>query len=99
MYIPNHNAKSIFLAPVIPADIFDITNKFKPKASYGADGISSKLIIKTIDTIIFPIPHIVNLTFETGIFPTDLKCSKVIPIYKAGDPSSFNNYKPINLLT
>ena len=53
-YLPNHNAKSIFLDPVIPADIFDITNKFKPKTSYGADGISTKLLIKTIDTIIFP---------------------------------------------
>ena len=81
--MPDHNAKSIFLDPVIPADIFDITNKFKPKTSYGADGISTKLLIKTIDTIIFPITHIVNHTFETGIFPTDLKCAKVIPIYKA----------------
>ena len=32
-YLPNHNAKSIFLDPVIPADIFDITNQFKPKTS------------------------------------------------------------------
>ena len=98
-YLPNHNAKSIFLDPVIPSDIFDITNKFKPKTSYGADGISTKLLIKTIDTIIFPITHIVNLTFETGIFPTDLKCAKVIPIYEAGDPSSLNNYRPISLLS
>ena len=98
-YLPNHNAKSIFLDPVIPADIFDITNTFKPKTSYGADGISTKLLINTIDTIILPITHIVNLTFETGIFPTDLKCAKVIPIYKAGDPSSLNNYRPISLLS
>ena len=90
-YFPNHNAKSIFLDPVILADIFDITNKFKPKTSYGADGISTKLLINTIDTIILPITHIVNLTFETGIFPTDLKCAKIIPIYKVGNPSSLNN--------
>ena len=51
-YMRNHNTKSICLDPVIPADIFDITNKLKPKTSYGADGISTKLLIKTIDTII-----------------------------------------------
>ena len=96
--MPNHNAKSIFLDPVIPADILDITNKLKPKTSYGADGISTKLLMKTIDTIIFPITHIVNLTFETGIFPTDLKCAKVIPIYKAGDPSSLNNLQTNQLI-
>ena len=98
-YLPNHNAKSIFLDPVIPADIFDITNTFKPKPSYGADGISTKLLINTIDTIILHITHIVDRTFETVIFPTDLKCAKVIPIYKAGDPSSLNNYRPISLLS
>ena len=74
--MPNHNAKSIFLDPIIPAGILDITNKFKPKTSYGADGIYTKLLIKDIDTIIFPITRIANLTFETGIFPTDLKCAK-----------------------
>ena len=97
--MPNHNAKSIFIDSFIPADILDITNKLKQKTSYGADGISTKLLMKTTDTIIFPITRIVNLTFETGIFTTYLKCAKVIPIYKAGDPSSLNNYRPISLLS
>ena len=97
--MPNHNATSIFLDPVIPADKLGITNKFKPRTSYGADGISTKLLIKTIDTIISRITRIVNLTFETGIFPTDLKYSNIIPIYKVGDPCSLYNYRPINLLS
>ena len=46
----------------------------KPKTSYREDGISAKLLSETIDKIIDPITHIVNLTFETGIFPAELKC-------------------------
>ena len=98
-YMPYHNAQSIFLSPLVPEDILSITNKFKQKTSYGADGVSTKLLTKTIDKIINPITHIINLTFETGIFPTDFKCAKVIPIFKAGDPSTLNNYRPISLLS
>jgi len=50
-YIPNHNVKSMFLTPVIVFDILDVKGKLKPKTSYGADGISTKLLKKTIDKI------------------------------------------------
>ena len=43
----------------------------------------SKLLKKTIDKIVDPITYNINLTFDTGTFPTDLKCAKVIPIHKS----------------
>ena len=95
--MPYHNAQSMFRTPLIPEDILSITNKFKQKTNYGADGVSTKLLTKTIDKIINPITHIINLTFETGIFPNDFKCAKVIQIFRAGDPSTLNNYRPISL--
>ena len=49
---------SIFLHPVIPADILTIVNKLKPKTSYGEDRISAKLLTKTIDKMLDPISHI-----------------------------------------
>ena len=98
-YMPHPNTHSIFLNPVIPADILIIVNKLKPKNSCGEDRISAKLLSKTIDKIIDPITHIVNLTFETGIFPVELKCAKVIPILKTGDPCLLNNDRPISLLS
>jgi hypothetical protein len=42
-YMPNHNV-IMFLTPVIALHILDVTRKFKPKTSYGADGISTKLL-------------------------------------------------------
>ena len=42
--------------------------------------------------------RILNLSFETGIFPDICKIAKVIPIYKKDDPLFCQNYRPISLL-
>ena len=34
----------------------------------------------------------------TGEFPSDLKISRVKPLFKSGDASLFSNYRPISLL-
>jgi len=56
-----------------------LQEKLKPKTSYGADGISTKLLKK--DNRQNCRPHNIHykLTFNTGIFSTDLKCAKGYP--------------------
>ena len=46
-----------------------------------------------------PLANIINLSLQKGIFPDKLKIAKVIPIYKADDPSHFTNYRPISFLS
>ena len=33
-----------------------------------------------------------------GIYPSLLKVAKVIPLYKADDPRTFSNYRPVSVL-
>ena len=40
-----------------------------------------------------------NSSFEHGIFPSQLKIAKVIPIHKSGDSTDVTNYRPISLLS
>ena len=40
-----------------------------------------------------------NLSFEQSVFPKELKIAVIKPLYKAKDPSFFNNYRPISLLS
>ena len=54
---------------------------------------------KHIYEIVQPITHILNRSFDTGIVPKEMKIAKVIPIYKAADPSLLKNYRPVSLLT
>ena len=41
---------------------------------------------------------IINQCLRTGIFPDKLKIAKVIPLFKKGDDTKFNNYRPISIL-
>ena len=69
-----------------------------PKSSSGCDGISSKLLKVIAPVIIKPLTLLINKVLNTGTFPDKLKIAKVVPIFKKGDPSLFENYRPISLL-
>ena len=57
-------------------------------------------MIKTIITeIVHPLNHIYNVSFQTGVFPNQMKIAKVIPVFKAADKCVFTMYRPISLLT
>ena len=56
-------------------------------------------IIKEIILEISPLlKHVFNRSLAEGIFPNVLKKAKVIPIFKSGDKSLAENYRPISLL-
>ncbi len=50
------------------------------------------------NVIINQLKHIINLSFQTGTFPSQCKVAKIVPIYKSGDPRIADNYRPIALL-
>jgi retron-type reverse transcriptase len=41
---------------------------------------------------------LINETITGNSFPSVLKRARVIPIFKKGDPTNLNNYRPISLL-
>ena len=77
---------------------YAIANKLKSKLSHGHDDISTKLLKNTITNILQPITHIINLSFNTGLVPQEMKIAKVIPIHKSADQSLLKNYRPVSLI-
>ncbi len=97
-YLRNRNVRSIVLDPVTFHDVIDVTMKFKSKTSTDFNNISSKLLKVTINNIAQPVSHIINLSLAKGIFPNEIKISKVVPIFKSGEKTKFTNYRPISIL-
>jgi hypothetical protein len=62
-------------------------------------GFSTNLLKKVSHSILKPITHIFGCSLTTGVVPSKLKIAKVIPVFKSGDASDINNYRPISLLS
>jgi hypothetical protein len=91
--------KNIFTFRNVNEDtVSQIIDKISPKASFGFDGLSSKLIKTVKNALIKPITLIINQMLNTGIFPDKLKIAKIMPIHKKDDETLFTNYRPISLL-
>uniref|UniRef100_A0A3B3IP09 Reverse transcriptase domain-containing protein n=1 Tax=Oryzias latipes TaxID=8090 RepID=A0A3B3IP09_ORYLA len=99
--IENKNwiSHSMYLSDVTENDILTTVYKLKNKTSKDSDGIDMKLIKMTIDCVVKPLHHIFNLSLKLGIFPEKMKIAKVIPFFKNGDRHTFNNYRPVSLLS
>ena len=67
-------------------------------SSPGYDEIPASILKQCIDTYIDPLTYLINLSINQGIFPSELKIAKVIPIYKSDDKQLVRNYRPISVL-
>ena len=57
------------------------------------------IIKESIQIISEPLAHIINLSITYGIVPDQMKIARVVPLFKADDPSLFTNYRPVSILT
>uniref|UniRef100_A0A669C5X4 Reverse transcriptase domain-containing protein n=1 Tax=Oreochromis niloticus TaxID=8128 RepID=A0A669C5X4_ORENI len=92
------NVSSMFIGAVTHREIINIVKTFKNKKSTDCFGIDMKLVKSIIEYIVQPFAYICNLSFRTGVFPSQMKTAKVIPIHKNGERCQFTNYRPISLL-
>ena len=95
----NNPAETVFSFNLISEhNISNVIKKLKNKSSYGHDCLSNIMIKKAHDPLIKPLTLLINQTLSTGIFPSELKVSRVKPLFKRGKSSLFSNYRPISLL-
>ena len=91
---------SIFTYPVYKEELIKVaTSCLKPNKAAGYDEFKPGIIRHIIPFIAKPLTHICNLSFNTGIFPNNLKIAKVIPSFKEGEKDQYKNYRPISLLS
>jgi len=100
-YLSEEVKENFIFANITEEIILDNLKKIKTKNSAGPDNISSRLLKEIIGVLLKPLVHVFNLSFKSGYIPPELKTAQIIPIFKNGseDKHSFNNYRPISLLS
>ena len=90
-YLPQHNkpTSNFSFNPVNEECIA----KLKNKSSFGYDSISNKLIKSAGHVLVKPLIVIVNQSLHTGFYPSQLKLSRIKPLFKNGHKSQFNQLK------
>ncbi len=70
-----------------------------PKKASGLDKIPCNVIKGVAGIISESLSILFNKSLISGIFPDDLKSARVAPIFKSGERSDANNYRPISVLS
>ena len=92
-YLRNPIENSMYLEPVSVETVENTASSLKTKLSSGHDELSTKIMKKSINHVRVPLTHFINRSLATGVFPDQLKIAKVVPVYKASDPTLLNTYR------
>lgn len=94
-----HNTATIFLTPTDENEIKNIIQSLNNTKSTGYDELCTKIIKECKEELSPVLSYLVNLSFETGIFPPALKVAIVKPLFKKGETDQIGNYRPITLIS
>ena len=75
-----------------------LISRIRTDVATGNDSINAKLLRDAIDTITPSITQLVNLSYETGIFPNKMKEAIVRPLFKKEDKEKPEFYRPVSIL-
>ena len=79
-------------------EITRILKEVNSKKSAGPDQIPARLINDCANELASPIAHLINVILETSVIPSDFKIGRISAIYKNGEKTQLNNYRPITVL-
>ena len=66
--------------------------------STGIDGVAAKMLKYTASSIAPSLTTLFNLSISTGIFPTEWKIARIVPVPKCADKELPSSYRPISVL-
>jgi hypothetical protein len=84
---------------VSDADILESIGLLKSGLYSGDDGIPAFLIKDCKYLLLPPLRVLFNLILKSGEYPIMWKVGRVCPIFKSGDGSLINNYRPVTILS
>ena len=68
-------------------------------SSSGYDEFPAFIAKQCIDNYVVPLTYVINMSLMKGIFPSELKLAKVVPIFKSEESDKVPNYRPISVLS
>ena len=90
--------ESFILTPTTPQEIEDLCLDLDPGKGLGWDEVSPKVIKGVAKELSGSLSRLYNCCMREGYYPTCFKVARVVPVFKAEDPTEFSNYRPVSVL-
>ena len=95
---PTYNVKTELRDFEITAqEVNKLLKGLKTNKSAGMDGIPAILLVEAAEELTEPVTSIFRKSLEEGHMPNDWRKASITPIFKKGNRSSPNNYRPVSL--
>ncbi len=83
---------------ITPNSVINATKRLKISDSNDVYLMSNNLLKKIIGNIVDPLSYLFNLCLLEGVFPNELKVSRICPIFKKGPRHKPESYRPISII-
>lgn len=91
--------QSIYPRAFNEGEVEKVFRNLRSKAAAGVDGISAQLIKKAPRLLVKQLTEAANISVRRGEFPGVVKAGRVTPLFKSGDPTDANHYRPVTVLS
>ena len=98
-YLSNESSSTTFLQPTDKEEVANIMSCLHSNKASGLNSIPYKILFLLKNKISNQLADLFNLSFKTGVFPSVLKTTRVIPIFKKDSKLDYSNYRPVSLLS
>ena len=93
------NSSILFNFPLVSSDeVSDLLRRIDVNKASGHDGIDGKFLKMGASAISPSLASLFNTSLQSGVFPDEWKCAKVVPIFKSGSRLDPKNFRPVSLL-
>ena len=93
-YLPNRIDHTLILTPICPNEVISVIDDLKDNGNK-VNTIATSVLVESKHIIAPIICHLIDLFVQQGYFPENLKLGCITPIYKNGNKTKVNNYRPV----
>ena len=83
---------------ITSATVYDKMKSIKINKSTGYDLITPKAVKACAKELSVPMTLIINESFASRKYPTDMKCAEIAPLFKKKNHLLKENYRPVNII-
>ena len=96
-YITSNTPNTLSFITITEEQVHKKLSSLNQNKSPGPDHLHPKLIYELSGVLVKPFTILFNKSIQEGVVPQDWKIAKVTSIYKKGDRSLPDNYRPVSL--